>query len=172
MNWSAIPIYDHWAPEFRPSSKNASKSASAASAVPMEYEGLAQRKDGSKFSVQVNVAAVALPDGPAWLAFIMDITARKRAEQALRESEEKFSKAFQASPNGMSISEVETGRFPWRSMMVIARFTGISAQKCSNRPPSNCRSGRTSPASGTRFVEELKERDSPQLRGAHPHARG
>ena len=34
-----------------------------------------------------------------------DITARKRAEFALKESEEKFSKAFRASPGAMAISE-------------------------------------------------------------------
>ncbi|GEM_PF-3464253 len=40
-----------------------------------------------------------------------DITARKRTEAALRESEEKFSKAFRSSPDGISITELETGRF-------------------------------------------------------------
>jgi PAS domain S-box-containing protein len=39
-----------------------------------------------------------------------DITERKRVEQALRESEERFSKAFQSSPAGMTISRLEDGR--------------------------------------------------------------
>lgn len=39
-----------------------------------------------------------------------DITERKRVEQALRESEERFSKAFQRSPAGMAISRPEDGR--------------------------------------------------------------
>lgn len=39
-----------------------------------------------------------------------DITERKRVEQALRESEERFSKAFQSSPAGMAISRLEDGR--------------------------------------------------------------
>jgi len=41
---------------------------------------------------------------------IRDITKAKQAERALQESEEKFSRAFGASPNGICISEVETGR--------------------------------------------------------------
>jgi len=36
---------------------------------------------------------------------------RKEAEEAIRKSEEKFSKAFRASPDGIAISELETGRY-------------------------------------------------------------
>jgi len=39
-----------------------------------------------------------------------DITARKRAEEALRESEERFAKAFRTSPHPIGITEVATGR--------------------------------------------------------------
>jgi two-component system NtrC family sensor kinase len=39
-----------------------------------------------------------------------DITERKRIEQSLRESEEKFSRAFQASPSSMSISRMSDGK--------------------------------------------------------------
>jgi PAS domain S-box-containing protein len=105
------PIFEQWAPEFRPVIEERVRLREEGKPVPSEYEGRAQRKDGSKFPAYLTVAAVSLPDGPAWLAFITDITARKQAEQALRESEEKFSKAFRASPNGMSISEIDTGRF-------------------------------------------------------------
>ena len=41
---------------------------------------------------------------------IFDITERKQAEQALRESEERFSKAFRTSPHPIGITEVMTGR--------------------------------------------------------------
>ncbi|MEL7036493.1 MAG: PAS domain S-box protein [Cyanobacteria bacterium J06592_8] len=40
-----------------------------------------------------------------------DITERKRTEVALKLSEEKFHKAFQASPDMIGISDLETGRF-------------------------------------------------------------
>ena len=38
--------------------------------------------------------------------YFIDIAERKRAEAALRESEERFAKAFQASPDGLVISRI------------------------------------------------------------------
>ncbi len=48
---------------------------------------------------------------PHLLSVYKDITERKRMEEALRSSEELFSKAFNASPITMSISTLEEGRF-------------------------------------------------------------
>ncbi len=45
------------------------------------------------------------------LSLIQDITHRKRAEQALRQLEERFSKAFHSSPVTTSISTLADGRF-------------------------------------------------------------
>jgi len=42
---------------------------------------------------------------------ITDITLKKVSEQLVRESEEKFSKAFRSSPNGIAITELDTGRY-------------------------------------------------------------
>ncbi len=42
---------------------------------------------------------------------LQDITEQKRAEQALRESEEKFSKVFWSSPFSISVVDAESGRY-------------------------------------------------------------
>jgi PAS domain S-box-containing protein len=44
---------------------------------------------------------------PARLAFLRDITARKRAEEALRESEEKYKRLFEKSPSGIALVDTE-----------------------------------------------------------------
>jgi len=48
---------------------------------------------------------------PFMLAVATDISERKRIEEALRESEERFSKAFHASPGSISISRLSDGIF-------------------------------------------------------------
>jgi PAS domain S-box-containing protein len=50
----------------------------------------------------------------------LDITERKRAEAVLLESEERFTKAFRASPAPMALSEIETGRFLDVNQQVLA----------------------------------------------------
>jgi len=44
------------------------------------------------------------------IGLFQDITARKQAEEALRKSEERFSKAFQSSPVIITLSLIETGK--------------------------------------------------------------
>ena len=51
-------------------------------------------------------------DQPFMLAgFTLDITERKRAEQALRKSEDKFRKAFYTSPDAVNINRLEDGKY-------------------------------------------------------------
>ena len=80
-------------------------------------EGIAQwefrkvRGDGTVLWVREFARVLQRQVGES-LALIVcdDITERRDAEQALRESEERFSKAFRTSPHPIGITEVATGR--------------------------------------------------------------
>src|SRR5215510_10116849 len=68
-------------------------------------------KSGEVRTVLLSADIVTLNGRRCILAVSNDITERKRAEEALRESEEKFSKAFQASPHRISITTLDEGRY-------------------------------------------------------------
>jgi len=78
-------VTDHCAPEFRERLQERAERRARGEPVPSEYEGIGLRKDGSQFPVQVSVALVDLPDGPAAMAFLTDITERRQAEERIRE---------------------------------------------------------------------------------------
>ncbi len=58
--------------------------------VPAQYEVKLLRKDGSSFEGEINARAVSLGTEPGIQVWVRDITGRKLAEAALRESEEKY----------------------------------------------------------------------------------
>ncbi len=70
------------------------------------------KKDGAHFWARLEATVAQDADGaPVYRAVMSDITERKREEEALRESEEKFSKAFQTSPYAITITRPEDGKF-------------------------------------------------------------
>src|SRR5262249_25458516 len=67
--------------------------------------------DSTEAYFSVDSAPIYDPEGRMVLTIVtfIDIAERKRAEAALRESEERFSKAFQASPDALVISRIADG---------------------------------------------------------------
>lgn len=70
-----------------------------------------RRGDGTETFFSVNCAPIYDSQGRMVLAVaaFFDIAERKRAEKELRESEERFAKAFQASPDALVISRIADG---------------------------------------------------------------
>ena len=83
----------------------------AAQGEPQLFEWKAKDKLGSLFWVQVKMRLVEIDGTDRLLVTVSDIAERKQAEEALKESEERFSKAFRSSPASMIISDIDTGRF-------------------------------------------------------------
>ena len=74
------------------------------------YEHRLLRKDGSSFHAEARARMVRVGERTVRMTALRDITERKLAESALRESEEKFSKAFRSSPDALALTELATGR--------------------------------------------------------------
>ncbi len=78
-----------------------------------DFESEVRRRDGSMIWISENVRAVR--DATGRLLYVQgqvtDVTARKRAERALRESEQGYRRLFLANPYPMWIYDRETLRF-------------------------------------------------------------
>ena len=74
-------------------------------------EALLRRRDGSIRTCEVFGRFIGKTGHQILMAAYLDITESKQAKMTLKESEERFFKAFHSSPAPMSISDIETGRF-------------------------------------------------------------
>ncbi len=71
------------------------------------FESVHKRKDGSVFPVEISVNYMKFGDKEYNCAFARDITERREAEEALKESEELFRTAFDTSPDFISITKMD-----------------------------------------------------------------
>jgi len=69
-----------------------------------------RRKDGSTFPAEISLGPLQTDQGLLISATIRDVTARKQAEAAVRDAEERFRTAFEEAPVGMALASLD-GRF-------------------------------------------------------------
>ena len=78
---------------------------------PQCFEWQARKRNGETFWVEVSLRASRIGGEGRVLAVVRDITERKTAQTALRETHEIFSRAFRHAPVLMAVSDMETGRY-------------------------------------------------------------
>ncbi len=73
------------------------------SAIKRLFEFFALHRSGQEFPVEFAIASSEVGGQPMFTAFIRDISERKRAEEALRESEERYRTLVELSPSGVFV---------------------------------------------------------------------
>ncbi|MFZ3033102.1 MAG: PAS domain S-box protein [Parvibaculum sp.] len=69
-----------------------------------------RRKDGSEFPAEASVSRTTIGDEIVYTAVVRDLSALKKAQEALFVSEEKMRAIVEAMPFGLSISHAESGK--------------------------------------------------------------
>jgi len=85
----------------------------------VEFEWLHQRTDGGLFYAEVALSRLDLPEGPRVLAMLRDVTQRKMAEEALKESEERLRTLINATPLDIVYFKDRQGRWLEANRMML-----------------------------------------------------
>ena len=104
--------------------------------APSSYETKGLRRDGTVFDAEISASTYTI-DGEVYpLVVIRDVSARKAAERALRETAERLSKVFNSTSDAQILHRVEpTGAWSWcRRTTPTARSAPPRSPAC--RPPS------------------------------------
>ncbi|HEX4944766.1 MAG TPA: PAS domain S-box protein, partial [Usitatibacteraceae bacterium] len=133
------------------------------------FETFHRRKDGSTFPVEVSARSLEIGGKLYRQSFVRDITARRQAEDAIRESEVRFRTVVESAPDGIFIQT--GGRFAWLNREAM-RIFGIAGMEAARGQPVAERfhpDSRELARARIRLVNE--ERRSVHLRGRGRSAR-
>ncbi len=92
---------DHWLiyhPDYQDLTRERARARMRGEEIPSHYEVKLRRKDGSTFSGEINARATIVEGEPGIQVWVKDISKRKKAEEALRASEEHFRQFFENAP--------------------------------------------------------------------------
>ncbi|MCD4718044.1 MAG: PAS domain S-box protein, partial [Desulfobacterales bacterium] len=123
-----------------------------------------KRKDGTPYDALLSLRLIQFKGKPCWQAMIQDITERKRAEDALRESEAQKSAILDASVDRIRYVDKDI-KIIWANR-TTATLPGVSPENLVGRTCHEIFVGRDTPCEGCPTV---RARETGQIEGAVIH---
>ncbi len=154
---------DHWLvyhPDYHEITRARAEARMRGETVTPQYEVKLLRKDGSWFDGEINARAVTSRGRPGVQVWIRDITARKTAERALQESEEKY--RLVAENANEAIFVAQDGAFKFVNPKTMA-ITGYSREELLSMPFSKLIHPDDQELVVTRHVGRLVGQRGPQI---------
>jgi PAS domain S-box-containing protein len=103
----------HVAPECRADIEGKIRTWESGENAPTSYDTLAVRKDGTRFVLHVDLTRIPLHGGEGSFIFCRDLTAQRRAEEDLRDSERQLREAQQVGRIGSWEWDLLTLKVTW-----------------------------------------------------------
>ncbi|HSQ19586.1 MAG TPA: ABC transporter substrate binding protein, partial [Blastocatellia bacterium] len=116
------------------------------------------KSSGEEFPLEASISQIQLNDQKLYTVILRDITERKHAIDELRQSEARFSKAFRANPQPMSLTTITDGRYVDVNESFL-EVSGYTREEVIGRTSLELRIWET-PESREDFVRNLKTRGS------------
>ena len=117
-----MPIMNLIAPKSRGFVTEMVKKRAKGQAVPAFYEVTALKRDGTPFLMETNISSYISKGEQFSLVILRDVTDRKKAEKALRESEERYRIAIENSNDGIALARKDELIFVNRRFLEIAGY--------------------------------------------------
>ncbi|MBM5457709.1 PAS domain S-box protein [Pseudomonas sp. P66] len=115
FGWNAADVLNHTAEEIGLWAESAERARRIEQVIRDEaLNNVAvaiNHKDGQPLTCVISSRLITVDEQPCSVTTLRDITQQQRAEAALKASEEKFAKAFHSSPDAITITELESGRY-------------------------------------------------------------